>query len=191
MYDLIKHYNSNKKEINKTIEKILSKGVLEMGDEVYKFEDNFKKYCGAKYCLTVSSGSMGLLLALRALDIKVNDQVITVANSDIPTSHAITLVGADIKWIDVNEKTFNLNENLLEKNISKKTKVILPVHLFGNPANIEKIRLSSQKYNLKIVEDACLATGAEFQNKKIGSFADITVFSTNPGKILDGIGPGE
>ena len=127
MYDLIKHYNnSNKKEINKTIEKILSKGVLEMGDEVYKFEDNFKKYCGAKYCLTVSSGSMGLLLALRALDIKVNDQVITVANSDIPTSHAITLVGADIKWIDVNEKTFNLNENLLEKNISKKTKVILP-----------------------------------------------------------------
>ena len=190
MYDLIKHYNSNKKEINKTIEKILSKGVLEMGDEVYKFEDSFKKYCGAKYCLTVSSGSMGLLLALRALDIKVNDQVITVANSDIPTSHAITLVGADIKWIDVNEKTFNLNENLLEKNISKKTKVILPVHLFGNPTNIEKIRLSSQKYNLKIVEDACLATGAEFENKKIGSFADITVFSTNPGKILDGIGPG-
>ena len=190
MYDLIKHYNSNKKEINKTIEKILSKGVLEMGDEVYKFEDNFKKYCGAKYCLTVSSGSMGLLLALRALDIKVNDQVITVANSDIPTSHAITLVGADIKWIDVNEKTFNLNENLLEKNISKKTKVILPVHLFGNPANIKKIKLSSQKYNLKIVEDACLATGAEFENKKIGSFADITVFSTNPGKILDGIGPG-
>ena len=91
-----------------------------MGDEAEKFEDNFKKYCGAKYCLTVSSGSMGLLLALRALDIKVNDQVITVANSDIPTSHAITLVGAKIKWIDVNEKTFNLDENLLEKSISKK-----------------------------------------------------------------------
>tara|TARA_E500000178_G_scaffold300303_1_gene308489 strand:+ start:640 stop:963 length:324 start_codon:yes stop_codon:yes gene_type:complete len=103
MYDLKKHYQSNKKEILKSVDKILNKGILEMGEEVERFEENFSKYCGVKYSVTVSSGSMGLLLALRALNLKVNDEVITVANSDIPTSHAISLTGARIKWIDVCE----------------------------------------------------------------------------------------
>ena len=190
MYDLIKHYQSNKKEILKSIDKILNKGILEMGDEVEKFEENFRKYCGVKYCVTVSSGSMGLLLALKALNLNHNDEVITVANSDIPTSHAISLAGAKIKWTDICEETFNINADLIENNIDKKTRVILPVHLFGNPSNISKIQLVAKKYNLSIVEDACLAAGAEFNKKKIGSFSDMTVFSTNPGKVLDGIGPG-
>ena len=190
MYDLNKHYQSNKKEILQSIDKILNNGVLEMGEEVEKFEENFSKYCGVKYSVTVSSGSMGLLLALKALNLKVNDEVITVANSDIPTSHAISLAGARIKWIDVREDTFNMDTKLLDKSINKKSKVILPVHLFGNPAEMSKIQLIAKKNNLLVIEDACLATGAEHNKKKIGSLSDLCVFSTNPGKVLDGIGPG-
>ena len=190
MYDLNKHYQSNKKEILKSIDKILNNGVLEMGEEVEKFEENFSKYCGVKYSVTVSSGSMALLLALKALNLKVIDEVITVANSDIPTSHAISLAGARIKWIDVCEDTFNMDTKLLDKSINKKSKVILPVHLFGNPAEMSKIQLIAKQNNLLVIEDACLATGAEYNKKKIGSLSDLCVFSTNPGKVLDGIGPG-
>ena len=190
MYDLKKHFIANKYEILKKIESVLSKGILELGEEVNKFENNFSKYCNAKYCVTVSSGSMALLLSLKALNLKSNDEVITVANSDIPTSHAISLAGAKIRWVDVEERTFNIDINEITKNINQNTKVILPVHLFGNPANMIKIKSIAKKNNLKVVEDACLATGAICENKKIGSISDITVFSTNPGKILDGIGPG-
>lgn len=190
MYDLKKHYLSNKKEILSTINKVLNSGTLEMGDEVEQFEENFSKFCGANYCVTVSSGSMGLLIALKALDLNNKDEVITVANSDIPTSHAISLAGANIKWSEVCEETFNLNSENLNSNINKNTKAILPVHLFGNPADIIKINLIAKKFNLSVIEDGCLATGAEFNDKKIGCFSDMTVFSTNPGKVLDGIGPG-
>ncbi|MDC0044376.1 DegT/DnrJ/EryC1/StrS family aminotransferase [Pelagibacteraceae bacterium] len=190
MYDLNKHYQSNKKEILQSIDKILNNGVLEMGEEVEKFEENFSKYCGVKYSVTVSSGSMGILLALKALNLKDNDEVMTVANSDIPTSHAISLARAKIKWIDVCEETFNIDTKLLDKSINKKSKVILPVHLFGNPAEMSKIQLIAKKNNLLVIEDACLATGAEYNKKKIGSLSDLCVFSTNPGKVLDGIGPG-
>ena len=110
MYDLKKHFLADKKIILSKIENVLSKGILEMGEEVEKFEENFKKYCNVKYCVTVSSGSMGLLLALKTLDLKKNDEVITVSNSDIPTSHAITLVGAKIKWVDINENSLNIDE---------------------------------------------------------------------------------
>ena len=190
MYDLIKHFNYNKKEILYTIKKTLSKGVLELGPEVEKFEKNFSKYCNVKYCVTVSSGSMGLLLALKVFNLNKNDEIITVANSDIPTSHAISLTGAKIKWVDVEEDSFNMDPVEVEKKINKNTKIILPVHLFGVPANMNELIKIAKKYKIKIIEDACLATGANFGNKKIGSIGDITVFSTNPGKILDGIGHG-
>ena len=190
MYDLIKHYNYNKKEIIDTIKKILSKGILEMGPEVDIFEKNFANYCNSKYCITVSSGSMGLLLALKVLDLKKTDEVITVSNSDIPTSHAISLLGAKIKWVDVENSSFNINPKEVEKNITKNTKVILPVHLFGVPADMKSLKKISKKYKIKIVEDACLAAGSSFNQKKIGSIGDLTVFSTNPGKILDGLGHG-
>jgi len=190
MYDLTKHYNHNKKEILKKINSVLSKGILELGPEVNNFEKNFSNYCNAKYCVTVSSGSMGLLLAIKSLNLQNTDEVITVANSDIPTSHAISLSGAKIVWVDVEEGSFNIDPKEIIKKINKNTKAILPVHLFGNPAKMDAICKIAKKYKLKIIEDACLSAGANYQNKKIGSIGDITVFSTNPGKILDGIGHG-
>ena len=190
MYDLTKHFNYNRKEILRKINNVLNKGILELGKEVEQFEKNFSKYCKVKYCVTVSSGSMALLLALKSLNLKSKDEVITVANSDIPTSHAITLSGAKIRWVDVEENTFNIDVKEINKNINKNTKVILPVHLFGNPSKMNLISKIARKHKLKVIEDACLATGAVCDNKMIGSISDITVFSTNPGKILDGIGPG-
>ena len=190
MYDLTKHYNYNKKQILNKITSVLNKGILELGPEVDKFERNFSLYCKAKYCVTVSSGSMGLLLAVKSLNLKSTDEVITVANSDIPTSHAISLCGAKIVWVDVEEDSFNINPKEIIKKITKNTKAILPVHLFGNPCKMDEICKIAKKYKLKIIEDACLSAGASYQNKKIGSIGDITVFSTNPGKILDGIGHG-
>tara|TARA_B100001057_G_C22849999_1_gene950598 strand:+ start:1192 stop:2292 length:1101 start_codon:yes stop_codon:yes gene_type:complete len=190
MYDLTKHFLADKKQILSKIESVLNRGILEMGEEVEQFEENFKKYCDVKYCVTVSSGSMGLLLALKSFNLNKNDEVITVSNSDIPTSHAISLVGAKIRWIDIKANTLNIDEDIIEKNINKNTKVILPVHMFGNPCKMSKIKSIAKKFKLKVVEDACLATGAEYENKKIGSLSDCSVFSTNPGKILDGIGPG-
>ena len=138
MYDLTKHFLADKKQILSKIESVLNRGILEMGEEVEQFEENFKKYCGAKYCVTVSSGSMGLLLALKSFNLKKNDEVITVSNSDIPTSHAISLVGAKIRWIDIKANTLNIDEDIIEKYITKNTKVILPVHMFGNPCKTQQ-----------------------------------------------------
>ena len=190
MYDLIKHFNYNKKEILDIINNTLSTGILELGPEVEKFEKNFSKYCNAKYCVTVSSGSMGLLLALKVFDLKKNDEVITVANSDISTSHAISLNGAKIRWVDVDESSFNINVKEIIKNINHNTKAILPVHLFGNPSKMDQVCKIAKKHKLIVVEDACLDAGSMYKNKKIGSIGDVTVFSTNPGKVLDGIGHG-
>jgi len=190
MYDLKKHYNADRNEILKNIDKTLSSGRLVLGPELDLFEKNFSRFCDAKYSVGVSSGSMGLIIALKCIDLKKNDEVITVANSDIPTSHAITINGAKIKWVDIEESTLTIDPKEIEKNITSNTKVILPVHLFGVPANMLEIKKIAKKYNLKIIEDACLATGAKIGSKKIGSIGDLTVFSFNPGKILDGIGPG-
>ena len=150
MYDLTKHFLADKKQILSKIESVLNRGILEMGEEVEQFEENFKKYCGAKYCVTVSSGSMGLLLALKSFNLNKNDEVITVSNSDIPTSHAISLVGAKIRWIDIKANTLNIDEDKIEKYITKNTKVILPVHMFGNPCK-----------NDDTADDACNNTGEQ------------------------------
>ena len=119
MYDLTKHFNYNRKEILRKINNVLNKGILELGKEVEQFEKNFSKYCKVKYCVTVSSGSMALLLALKSLNLKSKDEVITVANSDIPTSHAITLSGAKIRWVDVEENTFNIDVKEINKTLIK------------------------------------------------------------------------
>ena len=190
MYDLAKHFSYNRKEILGKIKSVLHKGILELGSEVERFEENFSKYCKVKYCVSVSSGSMALLLSLKSLDLTPKDEVITVANSDIPTSHAITLCGAKIRWVDVDESSFNINVKEIIKNINHNTKAILPVHLFGNPSKMDQVCKIAKKHKLIVVEDACLAAGSMYKNKKIGSIGDITVFSTNPGKVLDGIGHG-
>ncbi len=190
MFDYVAHYQQDKEAIDAAIFQVLESGRLVMGPDVPAFESEFAAYCGATYSVAVTSGSAALLLALRALEIGPGDEVITVANSDTPTSLAISLAGAQVVWIDIDPKSYNLNPDLLEAAITPKTKAILPVHLYGVPAEMKPIMDIAERHDLAIVEDAALATGASYHGKRIGSLGTLTAFSTAPGKILDGVGSG-
>ena len=150
MYDLTKHYNYNRKEILSKINSVLNKGLLELGPEVDNFEKNFSNYCNAKYCVTVSSGSMGLLLAVKSLNLKNTDEIITVANSDIPTSHAISLSGAKIVWVDVEEDSFNIDPKEI---ISSLKKGIYAVNFSGGQVDITNGKFVFSASEAYLVED--------------------------------------
>ena len=174
-------------KINKIINKTLDSGQLILGSEVKKFEHNFSRFIGVKYGIGVNSGTDAIKIALIALDIKKGDEVITVANTAIPTISAIREIGAIPKFVDIKDN-FTIDENKIERIITKKTKVILPVHLYGQPCNMSTIIKIAKKYNLKIIEDCAQAHGAQLKNKKIGSFGVISCFSFYPTKNLGAYG---
>lgn len=190
MFDHIAHFECDREEITRAVLGVLESGKLVMGPDVRSFEEEFAAYCGAAYAVGVSSGTSALLLALRALGIGAGDEVITIANSDIPTSQAITLTGAQVVWVDIEPDSFNINPELIENAITSKTRAILPVHLYGVPANMTPILEIADKHGLHVVEDAALATGATYQGKRVGALGSLTAFSTAPGKMLDGVGSG-
>ena len=188
MNDLVSEYKNNKKEINKAIFKVINSGNFTLGEEVELFEKEFAKFCGSKYAVGVGSGTSALHLSLIACGIGKGDEVITVPNTDIPTTMTITHVGAKIIFVDVDYDTFNINTSQIEQKITKFTKAIIPVHLFGLPADMTEIIKIAKKYNLKIIEDAALATGAEINGIKVGSIGDVGCFSLAPNKILGAYG---
>ena len=150
---------------------------------VIKFEKNFKKYINSKQCVAVSNGTAALHLALSLFDIK-NKEVILPSLSFISTAHAVLYNGGIPKFVDVNPLTLNIDSNLIEEKISKKTKLILPVHFGGMPCNLNSISSLCKKYNLALVEDAAHAVGSTFENKKIGNHGDAVCFSFHPVKNL-------
>ncbi len=161
-------------------------GVYVLGPEVEKFENNFAKFCGYKYAVGVSTGLSALEMILRSYDIKCGDEVITVANSAVATSLAISNVGAKPVFCDVGDD-FLIDVDKIEKLITKKTKAILPVHLFGKICNIEKINIIAKKNKLFIIEDACQAHGANFNG---ASAIHTKAFSFYPTKNLGALGEG-
>jgi dTDP-4-amino-4,6-dideoxygalactose transaminase len=188
--DLVSQYESLRSEILPAIESVMSSAQFILGNEVNLFEEEFSAYCGAKYCIGVGSGTEALHLALRASDIGPGDEVITAANSFIATAFAISYVGATPVFIDVNKKDFNIDVELIENAITDKTKAIIPVHLYGQPADMEKIMLLAKKHDLKIIEDACQAHGALYHNQRVGGIGNIGCFSFYPGKNLGAYGDG-
>lgn len=188
--DLKQQYISVKKEIDKKIFEILDNTAFILGDELKQFEAEFAYFIGSKYCVGVSSGIDALIIALKALGIKNGDEVITVPNTFIATAEAISLAGAKPVFVDVDEKDFNIDINKIEEKITDNTKAILPVHLFGQPADMTEIKALAGKYNLFVVEDSCQSHGAEYNNKKVGTFGDIGCFSFYPGKNLGAYGDG-
>jgi len=186
--DFKRKYNFYKKEINQILEKVFKRGWFILGPEVEKFEKNFSKYLKAKYVVGVNSGTDAIFLALKALEVGQGDEVITVANTATPTISAIRATGATPVFIDIDERTFNIDSALIKKSITTRTKAILPVHLFGYPVNMEEILKIAKRYKLKIVEDACQAHGAECKNKKVGTIGDIGCFSFYPTKNLGAFG---
>ncbi|MAZ53128.1 MAG: hypothetical protein CMO31_03825 [Trueperaceae bacterium] len=190
MYDNIAQYLSDKEAIDAAVLSVLESGELVMGPDVRALEEEFAAYCGTNYAVGVTSGTSALLLALRALGIGEGDEVITVANSDIPTSQAVTLTGAKVVWVDIEPIGCNMDPDQIEAAITPKTKAILPVHLHGVPADLDPILKISEKYDVAVVDDAALAAGARYRGNRIGSLGSLTAFSTAPGKILGGIGSG-
>lgn len=156
--------------------RVLRSGVLAQGKEVEQFEKEFAKYIGTKYAVAVSNGTTALHLAFLALGIGHGDEVITTPLSFIASTNSILYVGAKPVFVDV-LKDGNIDTSEIEKKITSRTKAILPVHLYGNPVDLDQLLCIAKKYNLKIVEDACQAHGAEFNGRKVGSFGDAACFS--------------
>ena len=188
MNDLLTEYKNNKSKINEAIFKVINSGNFTLGEEVELFEKEFAKFCGCSYAVGVGSGTSALQLSLIASGIGKGDEVITVPNTDLPTAMTISHAGAKIVFVDVDYDTFNINTRLIEQNITKSTKAIIPVHLFGLPADMTEIKRIAKKYKLKIIEDAALATGAELNGVKVGNLGNLGCFSLAPNKILGAYG---
>jgi dTDP-4-amino-4,6-dideoxygalactose transaminase len=159
------------------VKKILKSGFLTSGPSVKKFEEEFAKYCGVNHGIATSNGTTALQTALIALGIKKGDEIITTPFSFIASANCVLFQGGIPVFADINPKTFNIDPEKIEEKITKKTKAIIVVHLYGQPCQMDKISQIAENYNLKIIEDACQAHGAEFKGKKTGSLGDVGCFS--------------
>ncbi len=183
-------YLSYKNEIDAAIHKVLDSGWYILGEVTREFESNFADYIGVKHCVGVNSGTDAISLALRALDIGAGDEVITVSLTAVATVAAIDLVGATPVLCDIDPDTRCMEASKVEDLISEKTKAILPVHLYGHPADLPALQAIAKKHNLFLIEDCAQAHGAQIDGKMIGSFGDLACFSFYPTKNLGAFGDG-
>ena len=189
LIDLKARYKNEKKAIIKIVDKVLSKGNLILTQEVQNFENSVCKYTKAKYCLGLNSGTDALMMSLWSSGIKQGDEVITSPISFVATANAILHVGAKPVFVDVGDD-LNINPELIESAITKKTKAIIPVHWTGRVCKMDKIMKIAKKFKLLVIEDAAQATGAFFRGKHAGTFGKISAFSTHPLKNLNALGDG-
>lgn len=171
------------KEEIKAVTGVLKSGMLAQGPKVKEFEEKFAKFIGVKYAVATSSGTTALEVAIRAHEIGPGDEVITTPFTFIASANAILYTGARPVFVDIDESSFNLDPEKIEKAINKKTKAIMPVHLYGNPCEMGEIMRVARKHKLAVIEDACQAHGAEYKGKKVGSFG-AGAFSLYPTKNM-------
>lgn len=188
--DLTAQYNSIKSEIDIAIARVVDSQHFILGPEVKSFEKEVAAYCGAKYAVGVASGTDALILSLKAFGIGEGDEVITTPFTFFATAESISLVGAKPVFVDVDPKTYCINPSLVEDKITKKTKAIIPVHLFGQCADMDAILEIAQRYSLKVIEDAAQAMGAVYKGRQAGSMGDTGALSFFPSKNLGGFGDG-
>ncbi len=186
--NLLKQYKSIQKEIDKAILRVMNSGWFILGKEVENFEKEFSKYCGAKYCIGVGNGLEAIQIALMACGVQAGDEVITTPLSAVATSLAISHIGAIPVYVDINHCTYNIDPTNIEKKITSKTKAILPVHLFGQMAEMEEILRIAKKHNLFVIEDVAQAHGAHYGGKKAGTYGNFGAFSFYPSKNLGAYG---
>jgi dTDP-4-amino-4,6-dideoxygalactose transaminase len=186
--DLKAQYDSIKPEIDSAIASVIRQTAFIGGPFVKEFEEAFARYCGVDRCVGVANGTDALFVALKALGIGEGDEVITAANSFIATSEAINMAGAKVVFVDINPKTYNIDVDRIEEKITPRTKAIIPVHLYGQPADMDPILALAKKHGLRVVGDAAQAHGALYKGRPIAQLADITCFSFYPGKNLGAYG---
>ena len=183
-----RQYESIKPEIDSAILNVLESGWYVLGEELKSFEENLATFVGTKYSVGVASGTEALSLSLLALDIGVGDEVITTDLTAYPTITAIESIGALPVAVDIDSETGLINPNEILKNITSKTKAVIPVHLYGQAAELDKILAICQNNNLKMIEDCAQAIGAKFKNQTVGTFGDLSCYSFYPTKNLGAYG---
>lgn len=188
--DLRAAYLEIKQEIDAAIARVLDSGWYILGEEVEAFEAEWAVYCEAKHTVGVGNGLDALHLALLACGVGVGDEVIVPSNTYIATWLAVSQCGATPVPVEPSDSTYNINPDLIEAAITPRTKVILPVHLYGQPSDLDPILAIARKYNLRVVEDAAQAHGARYKGKRIGAHGDVVCWSFYPGKNLGALGDG-
>jgi len=177
-------------EVLQAVKKVLPTGKYTMGPYLKQFEEEFAKFSDSKYAIGISSGTAALHIALEAMGIGPGDEVITVCNTYVATAFAVSYCGATPVFVDIDPKTYNLTAELVEKKITNKTKVILPVHLYGHVVDMDPIMELAKKHNLWVLEDASHAHGAKYKGRRTGSLGHAAAFSFYPGKNLGAYGDG-
>ncbi|GAB4422267.1 MAG: DegT/DnrJ/EryC1/StrS family aminotransferase [Anaerolineales bacterium] len=186
--DLRSPYHELREELDSACRRVMESGWYILGEEVEAFEHAFAIYVDAKYCVGVGNGLEALQLVLMGYDIGAGDEVIVPANTYIASWLAISYTGATPVPVEPDPKTYNIDPRRIEQAITKNTKAIMPVHLYGQAAEMEEIVTLAQKYNLKVVEDAAQAQGAKYKDKRTGNWGDAAGFSFYPGKNLGALG---
>jgi len=179
-----------RKEIDAAIARTLDNCSFCLGPDVAQFEKDFAHYCGADHCVAFNSGTSALHVAMLLLDIRQGDEVITTPCTFVATSWAISYVNAKPVYVDIDDATFNLDPKAVERAITPRTKAVLPVHLYGHPADLDPLLKLCQIHNLPLIEDACQAHGAKYRGKVVGTFGSVSCFSFYPGKNLGAYGEG-
>ena len=188
--DLKAQYTSIRDEVNAAIQHVLDTCQFTLGTEVATFEQEFAAYSNGQYGIGVNTGTSALHLSLLAADIGPGDEVITVPFTFVATVSAIHYAGAKTVFVDIDPKTFTMDVIAIEAAVTERTKAIIPVHLYGQPADMDPILAIAKKHNLVVIEDACQAHGAEYKGKRVGSLGDMGCFSFYPGKNLGAYGEG-
>lgn len=188
--DLKREHNALRDEIERAVLRVLDSGWYILGHELKAFEEEFARYNGSRYAIGVASGTEALQLALVALDIGRGDEIILPVNTAIPTAMAIVASGASPVFVDVDPDSSNIDVGKIDRVVSHRTKAIIPVHLYGNPCDMDGILKIARKRGLRVVEDACQAHGASYKGKRVGSIGLMGAFSFYPTKNLGAYGDG-
>jgi dTDP-4-amino-4,6-dideoxygalactose transaminase len=188
LVDLKAQYAVIRRDIDAAIARVVSNADFILGSEVEAFESDYARYCQAEHAVGLDSGLSALELGMRALGIGPGDEVITPAHSFIASSSAISFTGANPVWVDMDPETYNIDAAQIEAAITERTKAIMPVHLYGQPAEMSSILDIARRHRLFVIEDACQAHGARYQGRRVGSMGDFGAFSFYPGKNLGAYG---
>lgn len=188
LVDLKAQYETIHSEVDQAIQRVLTSTAFILGPDVRQFEEAFAAFCGARHCVGVSSGTAALELALRGLGVCAGDEVITVAHTFIATAEAISALGAQPVFVDIDPHSYTMAPDALERAINQATRAIIPVHIYGQPADMGAINEIAAAYRLVVVEDAAQAHGATWQGHSAGALSDAACFSFYPGKNLGAYG---
>ena len=189
-YDLKSEYHALRDQIREALDRVCEDSAFILGGEVEAFEREFASFCEAKHCIALNSGTSALHLGLLALGVQPGDEVITIPNTFLATAEAITYCGARPVFVDIDPLTANLDPRLIERAITSRTKAILPVHLYGRPADMDAIEAIARQHQLGVLEDACQAHGARYHGRRVGSLGNAAAFSFYPTKNLGAYGEG-